>query len=78
MPVVLREGPYRFYFFSNEGKEPPHIHVTSAENHAKFWLQPVRLAESDGFNRPELRRVQSIIEKHRIALINAWNAYFEI
>ncbi|WP_422447088.1 DUF4160 domain-containing protein [Thermoanaerobacterium sp. DL9XJH110] len=27
MPTVLKEGKYRFFFFSNEGTEPPHIHV---------------------------------------------------
>ncbi|MBW6456390.1 MAG: DUF4160 domain-containing protein [Trueperaceae bacterium] len=26
-PTVLRDGPYRFFFFSNERGEPPHIHV---------------------------------------------------
>ncbi|WP_439481025.1 DUF4160 domain-containing protein [Cyclobacterium plantarum] len=41
MPTVLRIGPYRFFFFSNEGNEPPHIHVESGEGHAKFWLEPV-------------------------------------
>jgi Domain of unknown function (DUF4160) len=27
MPTVLRAGPYRFYFYSHEPNEPPHIHV---------------------------------------------------
>ncbi len=27
MPTVLRVGRFRFYFFSNERQEPPHIHV---------------------------------------------------
>src|SRR5262245_45288204 len=27
MPSVLRVGRFRFYFFSNEQQEPPHIHV---------------------------------------------------
>ena len=31
------------FFFSREGNEPPHIHVESAENAAKFWLRPVTL-----------------------------------
>jgi hypothetical protein len=26
MPTVLREGPYRFYWYSHE-PEPPHVHV---------------------------------------------------
>jgi hypothetical protein len=27
MPEVFREGPYRFFFYSNENDEPPHVHV---------------------------------------------------
>jgi Domain of unknown function (DUF4160) len=36
MPTVLRGNGYRFYFFSNEGYEPPHIHVDKESNSAKF------------------------------------------
>lgn len=43
MPTVLRMGRYRFYFFSNEGEEPPHIHVKSGGEEAKFWLDPIEL-----------------------------------
>jgi hypothetical protein len=34
MPTVLRVGPYRFFFFSGDRDEPPHIHVERDENHA--------------------------------------------
>lgn len=27
MPTILRDGPYRLFFYSNEGEEPPHVHV---------------------------------------------------
>ena len=27
MPTVLRWGPYRAFFYSNEGSEPPHVHL---------------------------------------------------
>lgn len=33
MPTVLRVAGYRF-FFSNEGNEPPHIHVEHDEAYA--------------------------------------------
>lgn len=36
MPTVLRIGRFRFFFYSNENAEPPHIHVKVAENEAKF------------------------------------------
>ncbi|MGZ5876149.1 MAG: DUF4160 domain-containing protein [Bradyrhizobium sp.] len=42
MPTVLRWGPYRAFFYSNEGGEPPHIHVRSGDAEAKFWLTTFR------------------------------------
>jgi len=38
MPSVLRSGPYRFFFYSGDGDEPPHVHVERDDNTAKFWL----------------------------------------
>jgi hypothetical protein len=43
MPTVLREGPYRFYWYSHEPGEPPHVHVDRGDYSAKFWLRPVAL-----------------------------------
>ncbi|MCK5463385.1 MAG: DUF4160 domain-containing protein, partial [Bacteroidales bacterium] len=50
MPTVLRVKGYRFFFFSNEGNEPIHIHVEKAESYVKFWLDPIRIAFEFGFN----------------------------
>ncbi len=44
MPAILRIDGYRFFFWSDEALEPPHIHVAKAGNYAKFWLRPVALA----------------------------------
>ncbi len=41
MPTILRIGPYRFFFYSNEKGEPSHIHVQRERFLAKFWLNPV-------------------------------------
>ena len=54
MPTVLRIGPYRFYFFSNEGDEPPHVHVDRDAATAKVWLDPVELSRSRGFRPKEI------------------------
>jgi len=55
MPTVVRSGPYRFYFYSHEPNEPPHIHVDRDDLSAKFWLSPVQLAGNFGFRAHELR-----------------------
>lgn len=49
MPTVRGIGSARFFFYSNEGTEPPHIHVEEAGAVAKFWLQPLSLASSSRF-----------------------------
>ncbi len=76
MPTVLREAPYRFFFYSNEGTEPPHIHVESGDFVAKLWLEPVDYAYSYGFAAHELRRVQSLVEQHQTVLLKARNDHF--
>ena len=55
MPTVLRSGPYRLFFYSADRDEPPHVHVERDAQIAKFWLKPVRLEDSGGFKRVELR-----------------------
>lgn len=75
-PTVLRSGPYRLFFFSNEAGEPPHIHVQRERMLAKFWLEPVTLARSTGFSSAELRKVQTIVTANVTALLEAWNEYF--
>ena len=75
MPEVLRIRGFRFFFFSREGHEPRHIHVERAEKYAKFWLEPIGLAESRGFRSRELTALREMIEEHRHEFINAWNEH---
>lgn len=76
MPAVIRRGRFRFFFFSNEGSEPPHIHVKAAEFEAKFWLNPIALAANYGFKARELSTIEDIIEENREELLEAWNEHF--
>ncbi len=76
MPTVRRSGPYRFFFYASDRDEPRHIHVERDDKVAKYWLSPVRLASSGGFNRLELSRIRGIIEQNHEQLLEAWNGYF--
>ena len=75
MPTVLREGPYRFYFYSHEPNEPPHVHVDRDDASAKFWLEPVALARNLGFSAQELRDIERLIRGRRALLLEAWYGY---
>jgi hypothetical protein len=76
MPTLLRVEGFRFYFFSDERQEPPHVHVRKGDSVAKLWLQPVELAFSRGFTRPELRRIRELTFEHQAFFIEKWNEYF--
>jgi hypothetical protein len=77
MPTVLREGPYRFFFYSGDREEPPHIHVERDDNIAKFWLEPVRLQNSIGFNRREINRIRRLVEQNRQSILEHWHEFFD-
>ncbi len=73
MPKVLLIRGISFLFYSNEGQEPPHIHVRKADAEAKFWLEPtVEMEFSNDFSVSELRFIREIIEQHREDFIRKW------
>lgn len=78
MPTVLRFEGQRFFFYSNEGDEPPHIHVEKAEAAAKFWLHPdVDLAWSKRFRGRDITELQAFIADRQEWFLEKWNEHFE-
>lgn len=76
MPTVLRMLGYRFFFYSLEGHEPPHIHVERGDKLAKYWLDPVECAAAQRFRAHELTHVRTLVILHRRIFVEAWNAHF--
>ena len=76
MPTLGRIGPYRFFFYSNEGVEPPHVHAQQERKIAKFWLNPVALASTGRFSASELRSIERIVLENREWFLEAWNEFF--
>ena len=76
MPTVLRWNGYRFYFYSHEGTEPPHIHVDKAGCSAKFWLDPVALARNIRYSDRELNRLHDKIVEQQEDCLRVWHEYF--
>ncbi len=77
MPTVLRIGPYRFFFHSNEGNEPPHIHVQRDRALAKFWLETGNLSKSKHFAAHELTDIARLIAEKRTSLLEAWHEHYD-
>ncbi|MBL8589639.1 MAG: DUF4160 domain-containing protein [Methylobacteriaceae bacterium] len=78
MPVVLRRGALRFFFYSNEGdpREAVHVHVRRAGAEAKFWVRPAVLAWSEGFDARTLRELAAIVEDEAATIERAWHEHF--
>jgi hypothetical protein len=77
MPTILREGPYRVYFFSHDVAEPAHVHVDRDDKSAKFWLAPVALARNLGFSPFELRTIERLLRANRLSLLQDWSDFFD-
>ncbi len=76
MPTILRIEGFRFFFYSSDKSEPPHIHVERDKNTAKIWIDPIRLQNSHGFSRTNINRILKIIDENRKLLLRSWNEYF--
>ena len=75
MPTVFRSGPYRFFFYSGDRDEPIHVHVERDDMIAKYWLDPIRLQYSGGFDRIELRRFRKKSQNRHAGLDPASRTY---
>lgn len=76
MPTILRDGPYRYFFYASDSDEPPHVHVERDDRIAKIWLGPARLSSSGGYRRPEIIRILSIAKLHEQEFTEAWHEFF--
>lgn len=75
-PTVLREGPYRLFFFSRE-ESKTHVHVAHPDGEAKFWLTPeVELATQTGLSTRQVAEAKSVVEHHLKEITDAWNKHF--
>ena len=74
MPTVLIKLGFRF--FSGEDQEPAHIHVEHGSKVAKFWLNPIELANSAGFRSHELTKLRGLMMEHRDLFVEKWHEHF--
>jgi hypothetical protein len=76
MPTLLRWKGHRFFFYSADSWEPPHVHVFKAGKEAKVWLRDVSVAVNLGYNARELNEIVSKAREERQAFLEAWNDNF--
>lgn len=74
-PTVFKYKNYRFFFFSHE-ESRKHIHVTSPDGEAKFWIEPlVALADYHGFSERQLRELEKVVKKHVKEIEQNWEKH---
>jgi hypothetical protein len=79
VPVVFRDGGFRFFFYSNEGDplEPVHVHVMRDRNEAKFWLYPTpSVAYNRGYSDRVVANLLRTVEDRRHEIEGAWHDHF--
>ena len=75
-PTIARSGPFRLFFFSRE-EERVHVHLSSSEGEAKFWVEPrIELARNHGSSDRDLARVERMVEDHEQEIRDAWTRHF--
>lgn len=77
MPEVFRAEGYVFFFYSNEGQEPIHVHVRHAGGYAKFWLTPVQLDCAESMKVKELARAEELIKENKSIIRSKWHEIFD-
>ena len=75
MPTVLRIGSFRFHFYSDEEREPAHIHVQVGDAECKFWLWPTRLARNNGVSTHLIRQIERLIFENQALLMEKYREF---
>ncbi len=76
MPTLLRWKGRRFFFYSADGWEPPHVHVVSDSREAKIWLHDLSVAANIGYSAREIGEIVRKTREQRDAFLRAWNDHF--
>ncbi len=77
MPTILSLKGFRFFFYSNENKEPIHVHVIKGDAEGKIWLEPgIEVAFMHSFTNGELKDILEITRDNYTLFKNKWYEYF--
>jgi hypothetical protein len=75
MPTVATINGFRFFFYSEERTEPPHIHVEKGDCETKFWLNPIKKAVKWKFPVKDLKKVREIIKENQAFFIKEYHEH---
>lgn len=76
LPTILKINGYRFFFYSNEGNEPAHIHVIGNAGEMKIWLDPIEVSTVYKLNAKNQREVLKITKDNVRLFLDKWTEYY--
>ena len=79
MPKIVEVYGYKIYFYSNEGDEPCHVHVTKDhKTDSKIWIEPeIKIAHNDAkISKKNLKNILDWLDAHKDDILTAWNNFF--
>jgi len=79
MPTILLVNGWRFFFYSNEGNEPIHVHCQKGEKECKYWLDTELYELEEAYiynmNNKDKRDVKEIIYTHFDIIEKEWHEF---
>ena len=79
MPTILYINGWRFFFYANEGNEPPHIHCSKADSDAKYWLDTAGFdivpAYEYNISPSDRKIIRKIVFTHFEYIVGKWNEF---
>lgn len=75
MPTILRELGFRFFFYTREPNEPPHIHIIGRSGEAKVWLNDLSFQKVYNLKPKDQKDILQIVLKNRKMFLKEWRKY---
>jgi hypothetical protein len=51
------------------------VHAEREDKTCKFWLEPLELARTHGFNARDLSAIRRIMQAHHTGIMEAWREH---
>lgn len=75
VPTVFRKNGFRYFFYSGEGNEPPHIHVIGRGGEMKIWLNSLEISRSFNLAASDQKEAFLIAKENVRMFLDAWRKF---
>jgi len=75
MPTIYRESGFRYFFYSNEGNEPSHVHIEGKGGEMKIWLEPFGIEFAYGLSPRDQRVIVDAVSKNMKLFKEKWDGF---